>query len=192
MGIINRILLFFYTIGIALLSLGIIVLCLQVVPANYAWNEFLYLCGRWETGVAAFVVFLISIELFGLTFAGKAKKTRSDKDALIVHGELGEVKVAVDAIRNLVDRTTRCVHGVRDVKAKVEAQVPKDSPEAAAVVNIELKLVIGQESNVAEVSDEIQKQVKRHLQDFIGIHDFNLNIVIGDISNAAITKQRVM
>lgn len=88
----------------------------------------------------------------------KPKRHSDDKEALIVHGELGEVKVAVDAIRNLVDRTTRCVHGVRDVKAKVEAQVSKDSPEAAAVVNIELKLVIGQESNVAEVSDEIKNR----------------------------------
>lgn len=192
MGIINRVLLFFYTIGIALLSLGVVVLCLQIVPANYVWNEFLYLCGRWETAAVAFLIFVISIQLFGLSFAGTAKKVRHDKEALIIHGEMGDVRVAVEAVKNLVDKTARCVHGVRDVKARVTAEVPKSSPTATATVQIELRLVIGQENNVAKISDEIQKQVTRHLQDFIGLQDFGLKIVVDDISKAAPTKQRVM
>lgn len=191
MGIINRVLLFFYTIGIALLSLVVIALCLQLVPASYAWNEFLYVCGQWETVAIALVVFLISIQLFGLSVS-TAKKVRYDKEAVIIHGEMGDVRVAVEAIRNLVEKTARAVQGVRDVKERVTAQVPKGSPTTDAAVHIELRIVIGKENNVTEISDEIQKRIGDNLQNIIGLKDYKVEIVVADISNAALAKQRVV
>jgi len=98
MGIINRVLLFFYTIGIALLSLGAALFCLQVVPAAYVWNEFLYLSGRWETGAVALVMFLVSIQLFGLTFSS-GKKTRYDKEAVVIHDGAGPVLYLIEKVR---------------------------------------------------------------------------------------------
>lgn len=77
--------------------------CLQVVPAAYVWNEFLYLSGRWETGAVALVMFLVSIQLFGLTFSS-GKKTRYDKEAVVIHGAMGDVRIAIEAIKNLLIR----------------------------------------------------------------------------------------
>jgi uncharacterized alkaline shock family protein YloU len=193
MGIINRLLLFLYTISFALLSLGLIVVCLQIVPAQYIWNDFLYLSGRWETGAVAFVVFLWSIHLLSMSFVS-AKKVSYDKEAILVHGSMGDVRVSIAAIRNMVDKVTRRVSGVRDVKVQVTAERSKtkeDLPEEASV-RIKIRIVIGQESNVSKISDAIQDTVQSHLQEFIGLKNFSVNISVADISNAAIEKQRVV
>jgi len=193
MGIINRFLLFLYTISFALLSLGLIVVCLQIVPTQYIWNEFFYLSGRWETGAVAFVVFLWSIHLLSLSFVS-TKKSSYDKEAIIVHGSMGDVRVSVAAIRNMVDKVTRMVSGVRDVKVQVTAERSKTKerlPEGTSV-QIKLRIIIGQESNVAKISDAIQDTVQSHLQEFIGLKNFSVNISVADISNAAIEKQRVV
>ncbi len=193
MGIINRLLLFLYTISFALLSLGLIVVCLQIVPAQYIWNDFLYLSGRWETGAVAFVVFLWSIHLLSMSFVS-VKKVSYDKEAILVHGSMGDVRVSIAAIRNMVDKVTRRVSGVRDVKVQVTAERSKtkeDLPEEASV-RIKIRIVIGQESNVSKISDAIQDTVQSHLQEFIGLKNFSVNISVADISNAAIEKQRVV
>ncbi len=191
MGIINRVLLFFYTIGIALLSLGAALFCLQVVPAAYVWNEFLYLSGRWETGAVALVMFLVSIQLFGLTFSS-GKKTRYDKEAVVIHGAMGDVRIAIEAIKNLVDKTARSVHGVRDVKERVTAEVSKSSPAADPVVHIKLRVILGQENNAAAVSDEIQKKIREQLTNFVGLRDVDIEITVENIANTATAKQRVV
>lgn len=193
MGIMNRLLLFLYTISFALLSLGFIGVCLQIVPVQYIWNDFLYLSGRWETGAVAFVVFLWSIHLLSMSFVS-VKKVSYDKEAILVHGSMGDVRVSVAAIRNMVDKVTRRVSGVRDVKVQVTAERSKtkeDLPEEAAV-RIKIRIVIGQESNVSKISDAIQDTVQSHLQEFIGLKNFSVNISVADISNAAIEKQRVV
>lgn len=190
MGIINRILLFVYTIGIALLSLGAVVVCLQIVPLSYVWNEFLYLSGLWETIAGAVLVFIISIQLSGLSFAGNSRKIHAVKEALVIHGELGEVHVTVEAVRNLLERTARSVPGVRDVKVKVQAMAAKNSPDTQ--LQIQIQLVIAQDFQVSGLSDEVQKRVQQHLQEFVGIKEYRLDVVIGDISNVSTTKQRVV
>lgn len=190
MGIINRILLFVYTIGIALLSLGMVVLCLQIVPPSYVWNEFLYVCGRWETIAGAVLVFIISIQLAGLCFAGNSKKAHAVKEALVIHGDLGAVHVTVEAVRNLLERTARSVPGVRDAKVRVQAMAAKSSPDTQ--LQIQIQLVIAQDHQVSGLSDDIQRRVQQHLQDFVGIKEYQLDVVIGDISNVSTAKQRVV
>ena len=53
MGIINRFILFLYTLFFAVLSLGAGALVLHVVPEHAVWNEFQYAAAQWQTGAAA-------------------------------------------------------------------------------------------------------------------------------------------
>lgn len=189
MGIINRFFLFLYTLVFALLALGVVALTFQVVPAHVLWNECQYALAQWQTGAAAFVVFLLSIHLLGCSLAS-GKREHEDHEVILVQGTSGEVRVAVAAVKNLVDKVARMVVGVRDLKLKVKA-VRKDGQQSA--VAIRLRLVIGQETNVTVVSDKIRQEVQRHLEDVVGIKDFALDIAVTDITNAPLAKkQRVV
>ena len=56
-----------------------------------------------------------------------------------------------------------------------------------------LRVTVGQEKNVAAVSDEIRSRVQHLLTDVVGITEFSVDIAIVDITNAAMAKkQRVV
>ena len=189
MGIINRFILFLYTLFFAVLSLGVGALVLQVVPEHAVWNEFQYASAQWQTGAAAAVLFLLSIHLLGCSFASSGKG-REEREVILVHAETGDVRVAVEAVRNMVDKIARTMPGVRDVNVKA-ASVRKKENEAS--VRIVLKLVLGQEANVAAVSDRLRAEIGRQLEETVGIADFSLEISVADISNAPLArKQRVV
>jgi len=189
MGVINRILLFIYTIAFAVLSLAIVVLCTGIIPIDLVWNNFLYLCGRYETGVVAFVVFLVSIQLMGVSFSSN-KKTKSAHEAILIHGDLGDVSVAVDAVKNLVDKTARSVRGIRDVKVHVLAEAVKGAVDTN--VSTHLVIVIGQETNVTEISDQLQTAIKENVKNILGLETLTVTIAVENITNVALQKQRVM
>lgn len=71
------------------------------------------------------------------------------------------------------------------------ASVRKKENESS--VRIVLKLVLGQEANVAAVSDRLRAEIGRQLEETVGIADFSLEISVADISNAPLArKQRVV
>ncbi len=189
MGLINRFLLCLYTLAFAVLSLGVLALVLQLVPERYLWNEFQFLEAQWQTGAAALAVFLLSIHLMVMSLTGR-KKDAFDKEVILVQGASGEVRIAVTAVQNLIDKTARSVSGVRDVKARVTAQ---KGPETQTAVRAALRVTAGQEKNVAAVSDEIRSRVQQQLTAVVGITDFSVDIAVVDITNAAVAKkQRVV
>ncbi len=189
MGLINRFLLCLYTLSFAVLSLGVAALVLQLVPERYIWNEFQFLEAQWQTGAAAFVVFLLSVHLLVVSLTGR-KKTAYDREVILVQGASGEVRIAAAAVQNLIDKTARTVNSVRDVKVKVAAE---KRPENQTFVKASLRVTVGQEKNVAAVSDEIRSRVQQQLTDVVGITEFSVDIAIVDITNAAMAKkQRVV
>ena len=190
MGYINRFLLFLYALAVAVLSLGVVALCLQVVPEYVILNELRFLLSRWETIAAAAVVFFWSIHLLGCSVSGSSRAAHVDKEVILVQGASGEIRVAVDAIKNMAEKAAQAISGVREAKVRVRSE---RSAETGSSVKIGIHIVIGQEQNVAAISDAIRSSAEQHLHETVGVQDFALEIAVDDISNAAVTKkQRVV
>ncbi|MDQ0203404.1 alkaline shock response membrane anchor protein AmaP [Pectinatus haikarae] len=189
MGIINRFLLFFYTACIALLSLGVIVLCTGVVPPDDLWNDLLYILGRAETIVAAALVFLISIELMGNCFASKRDRDLGG-EGIIVHGAQGDVKISKGAILGFCTKLCSGMPGVRDVKVKVRFLKKADHDDLTT--DLKIKLMLGQEYSAVDISDEIQKNIKSQLALYMGLDDVSMDIIIDNISASGSKKKRVI
>lgn len=191
MGIIDRILLALYTFVLSILSIGVMVLCSQFVPFDFVWTNLTYLSNQWETVIGGAVFLIISLRLLKVSLSSRPRP-HQDKEAVVVHGKAGDVHVAVSAIKNLTDKTTRLIKGVRDVKIEVFAERPKKSSVEDAVVKVKIKLVIGQEDNVIMVSDQVQDAVKDQLTTIVGLSTAEIDVLIEDISNASVQKQRVV
>lgn len=192
MGILDRILLMLYTILIAVSSVGVLGVCLQLIPTDLVWTSFLDLYGRWETGAVGFVLLMVSLKLLIASVSSNKKKTEVRKEAVIIHGQLGDVQVSVGAVKNLVDKTARSVKGVRDVKIEVLIEAPKSGSTEDGAVKVNLRIVIGQESHVVEVSDEVRELVKNSLMNTVGLTAVSIDVTVDDISNASVQKQRVV
>lgn len=191
MGLVNRFFLFLYALAGVVLALGTAVFFLQLVPEYYLRELYDGAMGQWDivAGTAA-AVFLLSVHFLVYSLMGSAKKAHEEKEVILIHSAAGDVKVAVDAVKNMIEKVTRMTSGVRDAKIRVRAE---KTSEVDSFVKIGIHIVIGQEQNVAEVSDTIRASVRQHLEQTVGVKDFALDIAVDDISNAAVTKkQRVV
>ena len=181
MGIINRFFLFVFALFLVLLSLGVLAVCLQIVPEHYWLNELRFALGRQETIVASAAAFFLSMHLVLLSLSRQAPKAVSQGELVMVESSAGQVGVALDAVRGLVDKLVRDVRGVRDAKVKVRS-MPKGEGEP---LSISLALIIGQETNVAEVSAAASRLVSGQLEKILGYSQVPVEVLITDITNAA-------
>ena len=189
MGYINRFLLFLYALAIAVLSLGVVSLCLQLVPEYVIVNELRFVLSRWETIAVAVIVFLWSIHLLGCSISS-GSRVHQDKEVILVQGSSGEVRVAVEAVKNMAEKTARMIPGVREAKVDVASEQQADG---SGRVRLDVKVSLGQEQNVARASDAIRAAIGQHMTQVIGIPSFEIRISVTDISNAAVAKkQRVV
>ena len=84
MGILNRSLLFVYTLFFGILCAGIVALCLHIIPERVVFNEYEYLVNQWQTGAVAGVFLLLSIHLLLCSFSGSRNREINAKELLVV------------------------------------------------------------------------------------------------------------
>jgi uncharacterized alkaline shock family protein YloU len=178
MGIIDRIILSIYTLLLAFLSLGVILLSLRLVSLDWLWTSISYLYGQWEAGLIGAIFLLISIRLL---LAGV--RSHKIKDTIVHHNDMGDVHISLDAVENLVEKAVRHTRGVRGVKVVV-----KHDGEG---LKVSLKAVVSPESNVPNVSAEVQKRVHEYIKNTVGVELTDVCVLVENISNDFKTKQRV-
>ena len=193
MGYINRFLLFLYTLAIALAALGVIVLCLPVFPIPVILNETAFVLSRWETLAVAALVFILSVHLLACSFSGGSKreeKKEKEPEAVVVHGEGGEVRVAVPAVSNLAEKCAMKVQGVESANAKVESRrVAGGEGKVSSSVAIRLDLELGARKNVAQVSDAVRAAVSEQVNEVLGLKDYSIDISVAEIAGKDAAKQ---
>ena len=193
MGYINRFLLFLYTLAIALAALGVIVLCLPVFPIPVILNETAFVLSRWETLAVAALVFILSVHLLACSFSGGSKreeKKEKEPEAVVVHGEGGEVRVAVPAVSNLAEKCALKVQGVENANAKVESRrVAGGEGKVSSSVAIRLDLELGARKNVAQVSDAVRAAVSEQVNEVLGLEDYSIDISVAEIAGKDAAKQ---
>lgn len=181
MGIIDRIILSIYTLLLAFLALGVILLSLRLISLDSVWTTLSFIYSReWESGLVGSVFLLVSIRLL---LAGLRSRAREEKDTIIHHTDMGDIHISLDAVKNLVEKTARHTRGVRGVKVSVSHDIQG--------LKVHLKAVVSPESNVPTVSAEIQKRVHEHIKNTVGVEPADVRILVENISNDFKTKQRV-
>ena len=178
MGIIDRIILSIYTLLLAFLSIGVILLSLRLIPLELVWTSISQISGQWEAGLVGAVFLLISIRLL---LAGM--RSRRVKDTIVHHNEMGDVHISLEAIKNLVEKTARHTRGVRDVKVRVNL--------AGQGLKVSLKVVVSPEVHVPSISADVQQRVHGYIKNTVGIELADVEILVENISNDFKAKQRV-
>ena len=187
MGVFNRFLLFLYTLLFGVVSLGVILLVFNVVPERVVLNEYQFAITQWQTAAVAGVVLLISIHLMFCSFGGKSSKEINSGDILLIHGTEGEVNVSVTAIREMVERIAAGVRGVREAKVKATVERNKEKGDS---LGLDVKLEVGQERSIANISDEVRSQSSKYLTEIACISSFDVVVSVQSISSGVVVKKR--
>lgn len=187
MGILNRSLLFVYTLFFGIMCAGIVALCLHIVPERVVLNEYDYLVNQWQTGAAAGVLLLLSIHLLLCSFSGSKSREINAKELLVVQGETGQVNVSLAAIRDMAERLAASVHGVRTAKTRAVVEHRRSEGD---FLKLDIRLEIGAERSIAAISDDVRSQVGRYVAQAAGIDNLELAVSVQSIASGVSVKKR--
>ncbi|MCE5285745.1 MAG: alkaline shock response membrane anchor protein AmaP [Pelosinus sp.] len=180
MGIIDRIILLIYTLLLIILSVGVILMSLCLIPWEVVSATLQSIYGQWEAALAAGVFLLVSIRLLLASFRSNVSHSN---EAIVHHTDMGDVQITLDAVKNLVEKTARHTRGVRDVKVYIR--------HFEEGLKVQLRIVTSPENNVPAVSLEIQQRVHEYIKNTVGIELSDIHILVENISNDFKAKQRV-
>ena len=189
MGFVNRFFLLIGTLVLFLVSAAVLTCSLGIVPERLWLNEIRFALRQQETVIASLVFLCVAFRLLACTFSRSGSRETTHGEFLAVTGSMGSVGVAMDAIRDLVNRTVGLIGGVRDTKSHITMQKAKDG----AAISVSLRLIIGQEKNVAALSETVSARVREQLAQTLGLTDVPIYVKIVGITDAApIRKHRVV
>ncbi|MCL4425986.1 MAG: alkaline shock response membrane anchor protein AmaP [Firmicutes bacterium] len=171
MGILDRVILIVYNFTLAFLSSLIVLLALGwTSPLLWLSSSLASGQGRVLVGLSGLALFLLSLRLIYLGF-----RRRYGGQTVIQETPLGEVRIALEAIENLVKKVARQVPGVRDVRAGVTNQ--------PAGVAASLRITVSPDVNIPEVSDQVQNSIKNYVRSVVGIGVTEVRIAVENITN---------
>lgn len=188
MGIINRFLLFVSMIGLALLSVLVLVLCMGVLPESIWLNEIHYILSRRETVAVSVVLLLVALHLLGVSLRGRAERTHERGDFILLQGVEGGVRVALPAIRAMAERTLLSLHGIR--MAKVRAQCVRASKKAPETLRLVLDLTVSRGTPVASLTEAAAAAIRTELRETMGLEDVAVESHITAFSDAVPAGKR--
>jgi len=170
MGKFDRIILSIYTLFLAFLSIGVILLSLRLISLDLIWTGISHISGQWEAGLVGVVFLLINIRLL---LAGM--RSRLIKDAIVHHNDMGDIHISYDAIKNLVEKTARHTRGVRGVKVSVKRD--------GQGLKVSIKAVVSPEVHVPTISAELQQKIHEYIKNTVGVELTDVAIFVENISN---------
>ena len=186
MGIINRFLLFFYALAIGVLAIGALAACLKALPERIWSNELSYAFMQQECLTAAAVFLALSLYFVGYCFfSGKSSDSAASGEVIVVKGGAGDVRVSVDAVRNLAEREARAVPSVRDAKVRIRTASSEDCP-----FRVEAHLILLMGANVPQVSHAVTENIKAQIRHTMDFSDVPVTVTVSDISNAPGEKRK--
>ncbi len=170
MGVFDRIILTVYTFSLTFISVVIIAMSLGYgAPIDYLQTNLQRANGRWVIGLLGAAFFFVSIRLLYYAF-----RRRHPSQTVIHDTAMGEIRVSLDAVGNLLRRIGQQSVGVREVKPRVF------NDEGG--IAVELNLWVSPDVSVPEISDEIQNKVKKYVREVVGVDVTEISIFVEDIS----------
>lgn len=181
MNVINRIILFFYALAFGAVSLLVIALYTRIFSDAQVWNEFLYLCSRWETLAVAIVVLICSLYLWLQSISSHSNEVTAN-EAVIVQGKMGQVRISLMALKNMADKIAVSTAGVRDVKVRIK-MTKAATKDKTLIPSFKLRLVVSETYNIVTISDDIRYRLNDYLSKYIGIENTKIEIDVKSISD---------
>ncbi|MFO7172624.1 MAG: alkaline shock response membrane anchor protein AmaP [Bacillota bacterium] len=178
MGVLDTIILTIYTICLAILSFLMVLYALvpEWIPLP-EWIDSLHFgAGRVAVFLVGAAFFAVSLRLILMAFT-----RRGAGPALVHETPLGEVRIALSAVENLIRRVARGVRGVREVRATVT--------QGPGGLVAELRGVISPDVSIPEVSGALQEEVRACVRRVVGAEVTEVRVFVENI--ASDTRRRL-
>ncbi|GAK39911.1 alkaline shock response membrane anchor protein AmaP [Paenibacillus urinalis] len=176
--ILDRLLLFLYSLVVGVVSVIIILLFSGLVPDldMYIQNEQMLMA---VILTVAIILFLLSIRFFYIS----VRRDHNTYPSVDQKTEYGDIQISMETIENLCLKASSKFRGVREVKSRIQV--------AQSGLEITIRAVVDGESSIPELTSELQKAVHDHVQDITGIPVAVVSVYIANLVQSPNYKSRV-
>ena len=165
----DKALLALYSIVISLVALFVLFLVIAGNIPYYLQILFKNPDQRLVVGIIVVLVFIVSIKLLFSTIGGKRTE-----QALIEDNHLGQVRITLEALENLVKRVALQVTGVKDVMPKIIV-----TPEG---IKLLLKVAVTPDIPIPQASQDLQTSIKERVKEVAGIELHETRVLVNSIA----------
>ena len=184
MGILSRLLLFFYVLTVIAALAAVAGVCLNFIPAQVWQKELNTLITSQETLIVVGIMALASLCLLCVVFSRKKSAPILSSDVELKKDATGEVKITIEALTGVVERAALTVNGVREVRAEVSKQTGE------VPLNVRLEIALSQGYTAQIVGEEVNKAVNNALMTTAKISGVPVEIKITEVTHAIIERER--
>lgn len=181
--ILDRLLLFVYTVLVGVALIFVLVAALGFVPfektGDFVYN--LYYEGSTAYPIIALTLFtlLVSCRFFYVA----VRRGRSQVPSIDQRTDFGDIRISLETVENLSLKAAGRVRGVKDLKARVSV--------TDAGLEIVIRALVDGESSIPDLSEEVQRSVKGHLEDVTGIPVAHVSVFVANVTQTTTFKSRV-
>lgn len=186
MGILRRLILLFYVLAVLSMSVICAGIYLKLIPADLWRKELEFIIARPETLAVIAVIIIASLILLTGIFSrnGNSALSIASGDVHLEQGKPGEVKVAVPAIVDVVERAAIIVSGVREAEASVYRQIG-DMP-----IKIQLTIALGQGYSAPRVSEEATASIDSALRTALELQNVPVEVRVKEVVHAITERDK--
>lgn len=173
MSILDSIILTVYTLAMMVISLLMVLGAVAphwIKPDLWLANAMATPRGLVAVGLIGFVFFASSVRLITLAF-----RRQGGGQPVVHETSMGEVRISLEAVENLVRKVARSIKGVREVKAVVRHG--KDG------MSVSIRGTLSPEVSIPEVSEEIQTAVRQYVKRVVGVELAEIQLEVENIAN---------
>ncbi|AWB45095.1 alkaline shock response membrane anchor protein AmaP [Paenibacillus sp. CAA11] len=175
--ILDRLLLFIYSLSIGVISAGTILLLSDALPYTLDMKLERNL---WITViVVAAILFVLSLRFFYVS----VRRSRNSLPSIDQRTEFGDIQISVETIENLAYKAASRVRGVREVKTRIRM--------SDAGLEISIRALVDGETSIPPLTEEVQKQVHDHVEEITGIPVAYVSVYIANLVQSPTMKSRV-
>ncbi|GIO30742.1 MULTISPECIES: alkaline shock response membrane anchor protein AmaP [Paenibacillus] len=175
--ILDRFLLFIYSLSIGIISVFAILRLSDLVPGLGEYLDAATL--QITLLIIAAVLFLLSVRFFYISI----RRDRSQIPSIDQRTEYGDIQISVETIENLCLKAAARIRGAKDLKARIRV--------TEAGLEIMIRAVVEGDVSIPSMTTDIQKQVHDYLQETTGIPVSNVAVYIANVAQSTTVKSRV-
>lgn len=186
MGILRRLILLFYVLAMLAASIVCAGVCLKLIPTDVWQKELETIIARPETLAVIAVIIIASLILLTAVFSRSGNNSISiaSGDVHLEQGKPGEVKVAVPAIVDVVERAAIIVNGVREAEASVYRQ-SGDMP-----IKVQLTIALGQGYSAPRVSEAVTASIDAALRTALELQSVPVEVLVKEVTHAITERDK--
>lgn len=183
MGILLRVVLFFFSIAIVLIASLAILVGFEFYSQNYINGiiDSIYNSGLYKVALIAIslIFIIIAVYIFFRSLSYKKDNTAFSTNST----DSGQIKISVDTLENIALNAIKKVEGQKEPKVKVKVE-PDDS------VSVFVTILIDGEKSIPQISEEIQMNIKDSVEQIAGLSVKKVHVAVSDVSsNKVVTKK---